>query len=118
MRQVASALIPQNLAEGAYKAGYVPGKNICFVVTANPEDEAVTQLKKMLDATIISGPPKSDFNFIRSFNKIVCGNSTFSWWATFLSEANTIITYKPWLRFHDINLWQLDGALTLDSHFI
>jgi hypothetical protein len=31
-----------------------------------------------------------DFHFIRSFDRIICSNSTFSWWAAFLSQARVI----------------------------
>jgi len=37
-----------------------------------------------------------DFNFIRSFDKIMLFNSTFSWWAALLSEATCVGTYGPW----------------------
>lgn len=36
-----------------------------------------------------------DFNFISSFDKIICANSTFHWWATFLSNASQIIMPIP-----------------------
>ncbi len=35
-----------------------------------------------------------DFHFIRSFDKIICSNSSLHWWASFLSEASTIYTFK------------------------
>lgn len=31
-----------------------------------------------------------DFHFLRSFDRIICSNSTFSWWAAFLSQASVI----------------------------
>lgn len=37
-----------------------------------------------------------DFDFIRSFDKIMIFNSTFSWWAAALSEASVVGTWKPW----------------------
>lgn len=49
--------------------------------------------KRYLDAfsgynhEIVSGTAEEDFNFIRSFDTIVCSNSTFSFWATMLSDA-------------------------------
>jgi hypothetical protein len=42
---------------------------------------------------IISNDEYTDFNFIRSFDKIISSNSTFSWWASFCSEASKI--YMP-----------------------
>lgn len=43
---------------------------------------------------IVSKTPQEDFHFIRSFNKIINSNSTFSYWASFLSEAEKIYTFK------------------------
>lgn len=37
-----------------------------------------------------------DFNFIRSFDKIVVYNSTFAWWAATLSRATQIGVFEPW----------------------
>lgn len=36
-----------------------------------------------------------DFKFIMSFNKIVVAQSTFSWWAAFLSDAQEIFAPLP-----------------------
>jgi len=46
-----------------------------------------------------------DFNFLRSFDNIVVGNSTFSWWAAFLGQNKNVFTYEPWQRGH-VNLGQ------------
>ena len=37
-----------------------------------------------------------DFNFIRSFDKIMFKNSTFAWWASVLSEASQVGAFGPW----------------------
>ena len=37
-----------------------------------------------------------DFNFIRSFDQIMFKDSTFSWWASVLSEASKIGSFGPW----------------------
>jgi len=39
-----------------------------------------------------------DFNFIRSFDKILLNNSTFSWWAAVLSHASKIGVFRPWKK--------------------
>ena len=38
----------------------------------------------------------ADFDFIRSFNKVMIFNSTFSWWAAVLSGAEHVGTWEPW----------------------
>lgn len=42
----------------------------------------------------ITQTPKEDFNFIRNFNKIITSNSTFCYWAAFLSDAEKIYTFN------------------------
>jgi len=41
-----------------------------------------------------------DFNFIRSFDKILFSNSTFAWWASLLSEATEIYFNSDWQLRH------------------
>lgn len=48
-----------------------------------------------------------DFNFLRSFENIVVGNSTFSWWAAFLGQNKNTFVYRPWQRSH-VNLGETD----------
>lgn len=48
--------------------------------------------------TVVSLGAKEDFNYIRKFKKIVCANSTFSWWAAFFSNASMIYTHKRWIQ--------------------
>lgn len=67
---------------------------------------------------IVSGSVEEDFHFIRSFDRIICSNSTFCWWAAFLSEAGKIYTFKPWIKLHrDMNLAAMDGATVVDGYF-
>jgi len=40
-----------------------------------------------------------DFNYIRSFDKIVFTNSTFAWWAATLSKASSIGVYEYWRKY-------------------
>ena len=55
--------------------------------------EIIKEMKKYfidLKISIIkSNSIKNDFNIIRSSNLAILGNSTFSWWASFLSNSKT-----------------------------
>jgi hypothetical protein len=44
----------------------------------------------------LRGDFMNDFNLIRSFDKIMLYNSTFSWWAAALSEATQVGAFGPW----------------------
>jgi SAM-dependent methyltransferase len=39
-----------------------------------------------------------DFNFMRSFDKLVIGNSTYGWWAAVLGQASQVYCYRRWYR--------------------
>jgi hypothetical protein len=76
---------------------YTPAKHKLFIVV---EDKKDGYLKNFLSyrPTIISQSPAEDFHFIRQFNTIICSNSSFCWWAAFLSDAEKIYTFSRWIR--------------------
>jgi len=85
-----------------------------YVVTDTPNDKTIHSLKSYYNAELIShvnietiGDRKKyknyvlvDFDFIRGFDKILFSNSTFSWWASLLSEASNIWFNKEWQPNH------------------
>jgi hypothetical protein len=44
----------------------------------------------------LRGDFMDDFNLIRSFDKVIVHNSTFSWWAAVLSGASEVAVFNPW----------------------
>ncbi len=66
--------------------------NKLYIVGANKEDSYLKHFEKY-NPVIVPTDPNSDFHFIRSFKKVICCNSTFSWWAAFLSDSEKI--YLP-----------------------
>ncbi len=66
---------------------------------------------------VTGGTAESDFHFIRSFDRIICSNSTYCWWAAFLSEASKIYTFKPWIRDKQVDLSGMVGATPVDGSF-
>lgn len=79
------------------------------------------------DPIVVSKTPYEDFNFMRSFNKIVTSTSTYSYWSAFLSEAEKIYTFKKAgylgnpLRSHGDHvkeLWNIKNkSITIDEKF-
>ncbi|MBN9615290.1 MAG: hypothetical protein BGO25_03610 [Acidobacteriales bacterium 59-55] len=57
------------------------------------------------------GTPIDHFRFIQRFNRIVLSNSTFAWWAAFLSDASEIV--GPRSRLHDCLGLSGDGTIDL-----
>jgi len=64
-----------------------------YIVTDTPGHPYLDHWKAR-KPVIVSRSPESDFHFIRQFKRIICGNSTFSWWACFFSHAYRIHTYR------------------------
>jgi hypothetical protein len=93
-------------------------QKLYLVVEPHPTNEKYLRQFNPYDPVIVSGSPKSDFDFIRSFDTILCSNSTFSWWATFLSEAKSIFTFAPWMKKNPLNLAHINGAKAVDGQFI
>lgn len=70
--------------------------NKLYIVGSRPDEPYLAHFEKY-DPIIVPTDPMKDFHFIRKFDKIVCANSTYSWWAAFLSEADTIYIPDKWL---------------------
>lgn len=55
---------------------------------------------------VLNGDTMGDFRAIKSFNKIIMSQSTFSWWGAFLSKANEVFIPVPMAGIHT-NEWSL-----------
>jgi hypothetical protein len=67
-----------------------------YLVT-NERNERYFSHFKQYSPTIVSSTLESDWNFIRSFDRIICANSTYSWWSAFFGDHSRIYTHKRWL---------------------
>jgi hypothetical protein len=65
-----------------------------FLCSDDPGDAFIRRFKKF-DAIIRPTNALDNFKFIMSFNKIIQSQSTFNWWAAFLSSAKEIYTPIP-----------------------
>lgn len=65
---------------------------------------------------IVSGTAEDDFNFIRSFDTIVCSNSTFSFWATFLSDASRRFMPPIW-ESKNAKLSDIKNAIVVEKDY-
>jgi hypothetical protein len=67
---------------------------------------------------IHSGTAIEDFNFIRQFGTILCSNSSFCWWAAWLSNAKTVYTFQQWLTgSHMVDLAHTKGFTTFPGKY-
>jgi hypothetical protein len=95
-----------------------------FIVTDSPDDEYLLAFEKF-NPIIMRGHKKSDFWFLTEFDRIIIANSSFSWWAAFLSNATKIYTPKCWIRnstdirheLQNINNGKCEG-IQMDAGFL
>lgn len=66
------------------------------VVTDNPDPDYLSNFRKF-DPVVVSSGAEGDWRYLRSFERIVCSNSSFCWWAAFFSRASRIYTFKRWV---------------------
>lgn len=66
-----------------------------FICTNDASDRFVQYLASKYGATVRPPNPLDNFAFIGQFRHIIISNSTFLWWAAFLSDANQIIVPRP-----------------------
>jgi hypothetical protein len=84
------------------------------IVTDSPKHEIINKLQETFGAGVVSNNWSDDFKFIMAHKKIVISDSSFSWWAAWLSDANEVISSGPntdkkkyggfWADCVDINL--------------
>jgi hypothetical protein len=66
---------------------------------------------------VISNDEYTDFEFIRSFDQIICSNSTFAWWAAFLSDASSIWMPEHFEGKHS-NLSKIKNSIICSQEYV
>jgi hypothetical protein len=74
---------------------------------------------KKFDPVIHVKDKISDWYYVQGFDRIVCANGTFSWWAAFLSRASRIYTHKRWVKaFPHADLSFFPNGVQVDGPFV
>lgn len=95
-----------SLAKMKFHAGGIGGKEISQRRRIEDDTVAVDYFNEVyealhkLDPLVRCGHSiADDFNYIRSFDKILFQSGTLSWWAACLSNASKVGAYGPWRPF-------------------
>lgn len=67
---------------------------------------------------IVSSGPKGDWEYLRSFDRIICSNSSFAWWACFFSRASRIYTFKRWNNDPIVRIERFPQGIETDGPFL
>jgi len=92
--------------------------NKLYIVMEERDEKYLSYFSKY-DPICISTNKYDDWNFIKSFDRIICSNSTFSWWASFLSDASKIWTFNRWTDTPDLyHLNKIHNGIPVDGPLI
>lgn len=67
---------------------------------------------------IICSGPRGDWNYLRAFDRIICSNSSFCWWACFFSRASRIYTFMRWHAYPIGRLERFPNGVEEDGPFL
>lgn len=87
----------QQLPIGYYRAileSYSDKIDHVYFIGAKLTDEAKAEFGQ-LGQFVDKGSSIEDYRFMQSFQNIICSNSTFAWWAAWLSNAERIFLPQP-----------------------
>lgn len=71
---------------------------------------------KQYDPLVVSSGKHGDWAYLRSFDRVVCSNSTFCWWAMFFGSASRVVVFKRWVGF-PLNNLRIPGSVEVDGKF-
>lgn len=84
---------------------------------SNDFDKSYLARFEKYDPIISQSDIKTDFYKLMGFEKIVCSNSTYCFWALFLGEPSKAYIFKPWVRCSTISMYPIQNAVEIDGRF-
>ena len=87
------------------------------IVTDVRDEQYLAHFRKY-DPIVVSSGPRGDWERLRSFDRIVTANSTFSWWAAYFSRASRIYTFKRWVTHPIPQLHAFPNGVEIDGKFL
>lgn len=91
--------------------------NRLFLTSDNLNHPIISQFAKYNPILYRAPDPFNNFHFMFKFNKIAISQSTYSWWAAYLSNANEVYYPLP-IKGPWTHLWNLDLRVDDDPRYI
>jgi hypothetical protein len=89
-----------------------------FICTDSVNDPLILLLKYKYSAVVQATNTLNDLKFISLFNKIIISNSSFYWWAAFLSNAKEIYSPVPLRGYWSRETPEIDLKIYDESRYI
>lgn len=87
-------------------------------IVADEYHEQYMSYFKAYDPIFVKTTPAEDWDYLRTFDRIICANSSFSWWACFFSRASKIYSHGRWTTHtHPMALARTPGMIHVDGPF-
>jgi hypothetical protein len=90
----------------------------CLYIVTEARDDSYLRYFSKYSPKVVFSSVKDDWNFIRRFDRIICSNSTFCWWAAFFSLATKIFTFKRWVGSPQYDLSWFPNGMQVDGPFL
>ena len=86
-------------------------------IVADERNEEYLSYFREYAPIVTSSGRKGDWELLRSFDRIVTANSTFSWWAAYFSRASMIYTFQRWVTHPIPRLHAFPNGVEVDGKF-
>lgn len=87
-------------------------------IVADSRHEGYLSWFSKYDPIVVASGPRGDWEYLRSFDRIICSNSTFCWWAAFFSGARRTWIFKRWVPHPDAHYGPFPGGEAVDGPFL
>ena len=99
-KDITEWFLPINYYKDAIETIKQKNKDINFIVIT---DDVIEASKYFPDFEILSNDIITDFSLIKESKYSIIPNSSFSWWACWLSEKEITIAPNRWFNYNNIN---------------
>jgi hypothetical protein len=86
------------------------------IITDEYDTEYLSNFEKF-SPVIVSSGKRGDWNYLRSFDRVISSNSTFCWWAMFFSLPGKLYVFKRWVGLPGNNL-SIPNSIEIDGKFL